>query len=90
MTADSYREFLRIYLAEGTRLHHPAYLAHQDASPDFPAAPADFIHGASNNPTAIYEMGAAGTTVEFAVLEWMLDRSVSVPLGAACSPTGAR
>jgi len=74
MTADSYREFLRTYLAEGTRLHHPAYLAHQDASPDFPAALADFIHGASNNPTAIYEMGAAGTTVEFAVLEWMLER----------------
>src|ERR1700754_335317 len=74
MTADSYREFLRTYLAEGTRLHHPAYLAHQDASPDFPAAFADFIHGATNNPTAIYEMGAAGTTVEFAVLEWMLER----------------
>ncbi|HEY4421765.1 MAG TPA: pyridoxal-dependent decarboxylase, partial [Pseudonocardia sp.] len=55
-------------------MHHPAYLAHQDASPDFPAALADFINGVGNNPTAIYEMGAAGTTVEFAVLEWMLEK----------------
>jgi L-2,4-diaminobutyrate decarboxylase len=74
MTANSYRDFLRTYLAEGTRLHHPAYLAHQVASPDFPAALADLIHGTSNNPMAIYEMGAAGATVEFTVLEWMLEK----------------
>ncbi|MEV4898704.1 hypothetical protein AB0K48_56180, partial [Nonomuraea sp. NPDC055795] len=29
---------LHAFLSEGTRLHHPAYLAHQVASPDFPAA----------------------------------------------------
>lgn len=80
MDADRYQTFLRDFLSEGTRLHHPAYLAHQVASPDFPAALADFIHGATNNPMAIYEMGAAAATVEFEVLRWMLDK-VGFPEG---------
>lgn len=80
MTPESYRDFLRDFLAEGTRLHHPAYLAHQTASPDFPAALADFVHGATNNPMAIYEMGAAAATVEFEVLRWMLEK-VGFPEG---------
>ncbi|MDP9846717.1 L-2,4-diaminobutyrate decarboxylase [Streptosporangium lutulentum] len=74
MTPEGYGEFLHAYLAEGTRLHHPAYLAHQVASPDFPAALADFVHGAANNPMAIYEMGASAATVEFEVLRWMLGK----------------
>ncbi|MCG5217218.1 pyridoxal-dependent decarboxylase [Streptosporangium soli] len=75
MTQDTYREFLATYLDEGTRLHHPAYLAHQTAAPDFPAALADFVHGATNNPMAIYEMGASAATVEFEVLRWMLEKA---------------
>lgn len=73
MTPESYAEFLTAYLDEGTRLHHPAHLGHQIAAPDFPAALADFVHGAANNPMAIYEMGASAATVEFEVLRWMLD-----------------
>ncbi|MEU8145231.1 pyridoxal-dependent decarboxylase [Nonomuraea sp. NPDC048901] len=80
MTPETYRDFLRTFLGEGTRLHHPAYLGHQSASPDFPAALADFIHGATNNPMAIYEMGAAAATVEFEVLRWMLAK-VGFPAG---------
>ncbi|MEV0592034.1 pyridoxal phosphate-dependent decarboxylase family protein [Nonomuraea cavernae] len=80
MTPGTYQEFLRTFLAEGTRLHHPAYLGHQSASPDFPAALADFIHGATNNPMAIYEMGASAATVEFEVLRWMLAK-VGLPAG---------
>ncbi|MGC5013756.1 pyridoxal phosphate-dependent decarboxylase family protein [Streptosporangium sp. DT93] len=72
MTADDHAAFLRVYLAEGTRLHHPGYLGHQVAVPDFPAALADLVHGVSNNPMAIYEMGASAATVEFEVLRWML------------------
>ncbi|GGO19453.1 pyridoxal phosphate-dependent decarboxylase family protein [Microbispora bryophytorum] len=74
MATESYREWLDAYLAESTRMHHPAYLAHQTAAPDFPAALADFVHGAINNPMAIYEMGAATATVEFEVLRWMLGK----------------
>lgn len=75
MTEEGYREFLRAYLAEGTRQHHPGYLGHQIAAPDFPAALADFVHGAANNPMAIYEMGASAATVESEVLRWMLGRA---------------
>ncbi|GII03235.1 pyridoxal phosphate-dependent decarboxylase family protein [Planobispora takensis] len=75
MTPEGYAGFLAVYLAEGTRLHHPASLGHQVASPDFPAALADFVHGAANNPMAIYEMGASAATVEFEVLRWMLDKA---------------
>lgn len=74
MTTESLQEFLRTFLSEGTRLHHPAYLAHQVASPDFPAALADFVHGVSNNVSAVYEMGASAASVEFAVIRWMLDQ----------------
>ncbi|GAA3617861.1 aspartate aminotransferase family protein [Nonomuraea rosea] len=80
LTAETYRGFIRTYLAEGTRLHHPAYLAHQDAAPDFPAALADFVHGTANNLAAVYEMGAPATTVELEVLKWMLAK-VGFPRG---------
>ncbi|MEV7005590.1 pyridoxal-dependent decarboxylase [Streptosporangium sp. NPDC051022] len=75
MTSETYAEFLATYLDEGTRFHHPGYLGHQIAAPDFPAALADFVHGAANNPMAVYEMGAAAATVEFEVLRWMLDKA---------------
>lgn len=80
LTPETFRGFLRAFLEEGTRLHHPAYLAHQVASPDFPAALADFVHGATNNPMAVYEMGASSATVEFEVLRWMLAK-VGFPEG---------
>ncbi|NUR91798.1 MAG: diaminobutyrate decarboxylase [Nonomuraea sp.] len=80
LTPATYRDFLRAFLDEGTRLHHPGYLAHQVAAPDFPAALADFVHGAINNPMAIYEMGAASATIEFEVLRWMLEK-VGFPAG---------
>jgi L-2,4-diaminobutyrate decarboxylase len=85
MTPEAYRDFLRDFLAEGTRLHHPAYLAHQVAAPDFPAALGDFIHGVTNNVMAVYEMGAAAATVEFAVIRWMLEK-VCFPEGGGAYP----
>ncbi|MBP2705226.1 hypothetical protein JOL79_15525 [Microbispora sp. RL4-1S] len=80
MTAESYETFLDTYLAEGTRLHHPASVGHQTAAPDFPAALADFVHGASNGTMAVYEMGASAATVELEVLRWMLGK-VGFPEG---------
>jgi L-2,4-diaminobutyrate decarboxylase len=74
MDGERFAAFLDAYLARSTRLHHPGELAHQVASPDIPAALADFIHGAINNPMAIYEMGAAGAAIELALLDWMLEK----------------
>src|SRR5215467_9804782 len=74
LDSERFSDFLSTYLDRTTGLHHPGSLAHQVACPDIPAAMADLIHGTINNPAAIYEMGAVGATVEFVVLEWMLEK----------------
>ncbi|TDB91208.1 diaminobutyrate decarboxylase [Actinomadura sp. KC216] len=74
MNTTAFEEFLDGYLDEGTRLHHPGYLSHQCAVPDVPAALADLVHGTTNNAMSLYEMGAAGATVELAVIDWMLEK----------------
>ena len=74
MDAAALEKWLPRYLDATVRLHHPGSMAHQVAVPSTGAAVADLIHGATNNPMAIYEMGAAGATIERAVVRWMLDK----------------
>ena len=74
MGPESFAGFLDAFLDHSTRLHHPGFLAHQTASPDFPAALADLVHGAINNPMAIYEMGSSGAVIELVVTEWMVEK----------------
>lgn len=66
--------FLAEYLSATTRLHHPAYMAHQVAVPQPASALAALVDGFTNNAMAIYEMGPAAATVEHAVVNWMLAR----------------
>ncbi len=66
------RHFLETYLDASTRLHHPAYMAHQVAVPLATSAIAALVDGFTNNAMAIYEMGPAAATVERAVVDWML------------------
>ena len=70
---DGFEPWLAALLRHSTRLHHPGELAHQVASPDVPAALADLVHGAINQPMSIYEMGAAANAIEAAVVEWMCE-----------------
>jgi L-2,4-diaminobutyrate decarboxylase len=81
MDVDALSGWLEQYLAVGTRLQHPNSLAHQVAVPDVPAMVADLVHGAINNPMAIYDMGAAATTIELAITAWMT-RQAGLPTGA--------
>jgi L-2,4-diaminobutyrate decarboxylase len=74
MDAAALGAWLPRYLDATVRLHHPGSMAHQVAVPSTGAAVADLIHGATNNPMAIYEMGAAGATIEREVVGWMLDK----------------
>jgi L-2,4-diaminobutyrate decarboxylase len=67
-------EWLPRYLDATVRLHHPGSLVHQVAVPSTGPAVADLIHGATNNPMAKYEMGAAGATIEREVVRWMLEK----------------
>jgi L-2,4-diaminobutyrate decarboxylase len=71
---EGFDPWLEALLRRSTRLHHPGELAHQVASPDLPAALADLVHGAINQPMSIYEMGAAANAIEAAVVEWMCER----------------
>jgi L-2,4-diaminobutyrate decarboxylase len=81
MGADAFADWLPRYFEATVRLHHPGSMAHQVAAPSTGAALADLIHGATNNPMAKYEMGAAGATIEREVVRWML-RTVGFDPGA--------
>ena len=67
-------EFMARYLAVTTRLHHPAYMAHQVAVPHYSGALGSLIDGFTNNAMAIYEMGPGAASIEFFVLNWMLEK----------------
>jgi L-2,4-diaminobutyrate decarboxylase len=66
--------FLDRYLATATRLHHPAYMAHQVAVPHPTGALGSLIDGFTNNAMAIYEMGPGAAAIEFFVINWMLGK----------------
>ena len=74
MDTDAFADWLPRYFDATVRLHHPGSMAHQVANPSTGAALADLVHGATNNPMAKYEMGAAGATIERAVVRWMLGK----------------
>ena len=74
MDARSFDAFLTDYLRHSVQFHHPGYIGHQVSVPDFPAALAALINGVTNNPMALFEMGPAAATLEFAVINWMLEK----------------
>jgi L-2,4-diaminobutyrate decarboxylase len=81
LDAESFGPWLEDVLAHSTRLHHPAQIAHQISTPDVPAAVADLIHGAVNQPMSLYEMGPAPHAIERVVVEWMVEK-IGWPAGA--------
>lgn len=66
--------FMERYLESCTRLHHPAYMAHQVAVPHYAGALAALVDGFTNNAMAIYEMGPPAAAIEFFVLNWMIEK----------------
>lgn len=74
MRRDSFNPFLETYLDYSVKLRHPMHVAHQVSVPDYPAALAAMINGLTNNPMAIYEMGPSAAAIEFAVINWMLQK----------------
>lgn len=69
------KQFLDNYLDSTTRLHHPAYLAHQVASPHYAGALASLVDGFTNNPMAIYEMGPGAAAIEYFMINWLLEKA---------------
>jgi L-2,4-diaminobutyrate decarboxylase len=81
LDADRFEPWLGQVLEHSTRLHHPAEIAHQVGAPDVPSAIADLVHGATNQPMSIYEMGPAAHAMERVVVEWMTEK-IGWPAGA--------
>ncbi len=67
-------DFLPTYLENSMHMHHPQYIGHQVAVPHLASGIADFIHGAINNPMAIYEMGPSSSVIEQSIINWMLEK----------------
>jgi L-2,4-diaminobutyrate decarboxylase len=74
LTGQRLARFLGEYLKRTTRLHHPAYLAHQVAVPHPTGSLASMVDGFTNNAMAIYEMGPAAAAIEYFVINWMLEK----------------
>jgi L-2,4-diaminobutyrate decarboxylase len=81
LDVERFEPWLAEVLAHSVKLHHPAEIAHQVGTPDVPAAIADLIQGAINQPMSIYEMGPAAHAMERVVVEWMAEK-VGWPDGA--------
>ena len=80
LTGAALAAFLHRYLGATTRLHHPAYFAHQVAVPHYAGSLAAMVDGFTNNPMAIYEMGPAAAAIEYFIVNWMLEKAGWVPM----------
>ena len=68
------RGFVDRYLRVATKLHHPAYMAHQVATPYYSGSLGSLIDGITNNAMAIYEMGPGAASIEYFVINWLLEK----------------
>ncbi len=74
LAGDRLDGFLETYLAASHRIPHPHGMGHQVACPHPSAVLGGYVDVFTNNPMAIYEMGPAAATVEYAVINWMLEK----------------
>ena len=75
LSGDRLKKFLVKYLESTTRLQHPAYLAHQVGTSHYAGALASLIDGFTNNPMAIYEMGPGAASIEWTIINWLLQKA---------------
>ena len=74
LTGESLKDFLVKYLVNATSLYHPEYMGHQVAVPHYNGPLGSLIDGFVANPMAIYEMGPGATSIEYFVINWMLEK----------------
>jgi L-2,4-diaminobutyrate decarboxylase len=74
LSGEKLAQFLAKYLSSNTRLHHPGFLGHQCAIPHYAGALGSMIDGFTNNAMAIYEMGPGAASIEYFVVNWLLER----------------
>lgn len=81
LNSQNVQEFLDPYLKHSQRMHHPHYIGHQVSVPHLASGVSDFIHGAINNPMAIYEMGPSAAVIEKTMVNWLLSKVGWLPNG---------
>jgi L-2,4-diaminobutyrate decarboxylase len=74
LAGEELARFITHYLASATRLHRPTYMGHQVAVPHHAGALGALIDGFTNNPMAIYEMGPGAASIEYFVINWLLEK----------------
>lgn len=80
LTGEKLDTFVKGYLANTTRLHHPGYLAHQVGTPHPAGALGSLIDGFTNNAMAIYEMGPAAAAIEFFMINYLIRKVGWTPM----------
>lgn len=71
---DRLDDFLEIYLRNATHIQHPANMGHQVSIPHPSGILGGLMDAFTNNPMAIYEMGAPAATIEYTLINWMLEK----------------
>jgi L-2,4-diaminobutyrate decarboxylase len=74
LTGERLAEFIANYLPTTTRLHHPGYMSHQVAVPHYAGSLAALIDTFTNNVMAIYEMGPGAASIEYHVINTLLEK----------------
>lgn len=74
LTKENLSEFINQYLSYATRLHHPSYFGHQCAPTHYAGALGSFVDGFTNNVMAVYEMGPAAASIEYFMINWLLEK----------------
>ncbi len=80
LTGENLDAFLKTYLDNTTRLHHPGFLAHQVGVPHPTGALGSLIDGFTNNAMSIYEMGPAAAAIEFFMVNVLLEKIGWAPM----------
>jgi len=74
LSQENLQQFIKDYLSITTRLHSPNFLGHQVAPPHYSGALGSLIDGFTNNAMAIYEMGPGASSIEYFMINWLLEK----------------
>jgi len=66
--------FVSNFFDNTTRLRAPGFLAHQTGTSADGGVIGSLLDGLVNNPMNIYEMGPATATIEYVIINWMLEK----------------
>ena len=74
LNGEKLSRFIERYLSGLTRIYHPANVAHQQAVPHYMAALAGLVDNFVSSDGSIYELGPASVTIEYFVINWLLEK----------------